>query len=296
MAVLLLAGHQDRVVEIDFCVACRLVWFDPVESVNLAGLGWVGLLRRLQQGGGLSPPAGKAGDLACPRCAAPLKTVLNRSRFGRFAALECPQGHGHLHTQSGLLAERGLVRGLQPAERQRLMARSQHLHCLNCGAPADGRSEDCRHCGSTLVLLDLARLAHALRFVPDAPNPPADGLPLHWSCAFCGTPLNPGAQAECPSCGQAAVAPSLLDLEDLLNEAEDQLGNAATERLLQAARSRQQVLERPPRQRDWRDTQLERVRRLLGPEELDKPEMSRSQVLALVAFVFVLLLLSRCGR
>lgn len=297
MAVLLLAGHEDRVVEIDFCVACRLVWFDPIESVRLAGLGWVALLRRLQQGGGLSAPAARTADLGCPRCAAPLKTVLNRSRFGRFAALECPKGHGHLHTQGGLLAERGLVRTLLPAERQRLLARSHHLDCLNCGAPADGRSEDCAHCGSALVLLDLARLAHALTFAPQDAAPPAEGLPLPWSCAFCGAPLNPGRQAECSSCGQAAVAPSLLDLDDLLDEAEAQLGNAATERLLKAARSREQMLERPPRRRDWRDTQFERVRRLMGPEELDGKGRAfdwrdwRDWAPVLAALVLILLLM-----
>ena len=269
MAHLILAGHQDKLVEIDHCGACRLVWFDSLESVQLAGLGWVGLLRCLQQGGGLALPPAKAGPLACPVCAQALKTVQNRSRFGAFAALECPRGHGHLHSHGGLLAERGLVRTLLPAERKALLARSHHLDCLNCGAPADGEQDDCRHCGSPLVLMDLPRLAHALSRSPhgDEPSPQARGLALHWSCVACGSPLHPNREASCPGCGQPAVAASLLDLTPLLAEAETLLADAATERLLKAARARQQHLERPPRQRDWRDTQFARLHRFVQSDE-----------------------------
>lgn len=274
MAHLTLAGHFDRVVEVEHCSACRLVWFDSLESVKLAGLGWVSLLRTLQGGAGLALPPG--GDRpACPHCAAPLKAVQNRSRFGAFAALECPQGHGHLHSHGGLLAERGLVRTLLPAERRALLARAHHLDCLNCGAPASGDDDDCGHCGSPLVVMDLPRLMHALSRSPhgDEASPAAAGLPLRWSCVACASPLHPARDAACPACGQAAVAPSLLDLTPLLDEADALLADASTQRLLQAARTRAVQLERTPRRRDWRDTQVARLQRFWEQDPRPGPSL-----------------------
>jgi len=266
MSQLFLAGRHDKVVEIDHCGGCRLVWFDALESVQLAGLGWVSLLRVLQEGVGLALAPGGREPPACPHCANPLKTVYNQTRFGQFVALECAQGHGHLHSHSGLLAERGLVRSLLPAERARLLAFSHHLECLNCGAPADGKSDSCRYCNSPLVLLDLERLAHALTFSPHDAAPRSEGLPLAWPCAACGSPLNPSRQAQCPACAQAVVTPSLLDIAPLLDSAQALLADAATERLLKAARMREQWQQRPARKRDWRDTQLARLQRFAEPE------------------------------
>jgi hypothetical protein len=267
MAHLILAGHHDKLVAVDHCMACRLVWFDSLESVQLAGLGWVGLLRCLQQGGGLALPPG-AAQLGCPLCAAPLKHVQNRSRYGAFAALECPRGHGHLHSHGGLLAERGLVRSLLPAERKALLARTHHMDCLNCGAPAGGDDSSCRHCASPLVVMDLPRLMHALSRSPhgDEASPTAAGLPLRWFCVACASPLHPARDAACPACRQAAIAPSLLDLTPLLDEADALLADAATQRLLDAARARQVMLERPSRPRDWRDTQFARLQRFVGDD------------------------------
>ena len=37
-------------------------------------------------------------ELACPQCHDPLRAVHNLTRFGRFAAVECQRGHGHLQT------------------------------------------------------------------------------------------------------------------------------------------------------------------------------------------------------
>lgn len=295
MAHLLLAGRYDKIVEVEHCGACRLVWFDEMESVQLAGLGWIRLLRHLQQGAGLALPSGKAGDLACPRCTAPLKTVRNLSRYGLFAALECPRGHGHLQSHGGLLAERGLVRALLPADRSALLARQGHVDCLNCGAPVqrEHKGSDCLHCASPLVVLDLPRLAHALSVSPHESAPPRPkGLPLAWHCVACGAPMDPGRQAECPSCRHSAMAPTLLDLTPLLDEAEQQMADAATERLLKAAQRREQRIERPRRAGDWRETQFARLQRFIRPEE---EQQSRLSVAATVAVLALFVLLSRCG-
>ncbi|WP_374658375.1 zf-TFIIB domain-containing protein [Inhella sp.] len=263
MAHLTLSGLDQRLVEVDHCGACRLVWFDALESVQLAPLGWVQLLRRLEEGGGLglAPPLPRLP--ACPLCTQPLKAVQNRSRFGTFAMLECPQRHGHLHTHAGLLAERGLVRALLPLERTRLRSGALRLDCLNCGAPLSGDADHCRYCDSAVVVIDLPRLLHALtrpRHANDA-SPPPQGEPLAWPCLACGHPLDPQRDAQCPACGDPASAPGLHALAPLLDRAEVLLKDAASERLLKAASQRRVDYERPKRERDWRDTQFARLAR-----------------------------------
>jgi transposase-like protein len=108
-------GHYGQRVPTDICPHCNLVWFDEFESVRLSGLGWGGLLRRMQAAmanatGPLKP------QLDCPRCRLTLRPVSNLTRFGRFASLKCPRKHGHLQTFSLLLAERGMVRPLGRAD------------------------------------------------------------------------------------------------------------------------------------------------------------------------------------
>lgn len=94
-----LAAHLGRTVEVDHCSTCRLMWFDTLESVQLALLGWVELLRELQVGSGLALPAAGAATPARPHCASAFNTLHNRTGYGAFAARECPRGHGHLHTR-----------------------------------------------------------------------------------------------------------------------------------------------------------------------------------------------------
>lgn len=279
MDVLPLPARRVRPVEVDHCPACRLVWFDPLESVLLAGLGWVQLLRRLDDTAVAASTAAPAAA-GCPVCRASLVPVHNRTRFGRFPALECPHRHGHLHSHAGLLAERGLVRGLLPPERSALRSERRQLHCLACGATVDGRGDDCSFCGSPLVVIDLPRLAHALtvQTASDSPSPPpGGGLLLVWPCRGCGAPLDPVAQTGCPHCGHALVATGLPDLKPLLDSAELAL---------------QPPPPRPWRPRPgkrplgWRDTHLQRLRGLWRDEHQRVTSAAAAALLVAVALVF----------
>lgn len=269
MSHLSLAGRDGRTVPVDHCTPCRLVWFDRFESVQLAGLGWIALLRELQQGLGDPLPPPRTARLACPLCRVALKPVHNRTRFGRFPALECPRCQGHLHSHAGVLAERGLVRPLLPVERRTLQEDEQRrLCCLNCGAPADGQGEACAYCRSPFVMLDLPRLAQALRLRPGrdetkSPTPAPRGRPLAWPCRGCGAALDPSRHAGCPQCGHAVLAPSLLDVTPLLDQVETELRAEIA--------SRTPPAQRPPRRRvrDWRDTGLARLLHRLPPERED---------------------------
>lgn len=262
-----LAAHMGRTVQVDHCGACRLVWFDTLESVALAPLGWVALLRELQIGSGLVLPDARSATLACPHCASPFKTVHNRTRYGAFAVLECPRGHGHLHTHTGVLAERGLARPLLPAERDAILRGRKALACVNCGAPADGASSVCGYCASPIVVIDLPRLMHALtrRLNDDAPSPRPDGRAAPWHCVACGTALDPSRQAQCPACGTAAVAPSLPEIEPLLEAAEAQLRTPAPP----PPPDRRSVRPAAGRER-WRETSLYRLRDWLRHDD-DRP-------------------------
>ena len=258
-----LHAHTGPSVHIDHCAACRLVWFDTLESVHLSGLGWVELLRELSRGEGQPPVAPRPPALGCPVCTGPLKTVHNRTRWGRFPMQECPLGHGHVHSNAGLLAERGLVRPLLPAERGALRAHQRVLHCLSCGAVVEGEGdgEACTWCTSPLLVIDLPRLAHALRQRgPDGePTPLADGVPLRWPCHACGHTLDPTLAAACPQCGAGVLAPAISDLQPLLDTAEHELLAAANH----PARPNKRVAHGP---RTWRDTHLARLLRWLRPD------------------------------
>jgi hypothetical protein len=262
-------------VQVEHCATCRLVWFDTLESVQLTGLGWVELLRELGRAEaasraaaaspvmpGPAPAPARPPTLGCPVCERALKTVHNRTRWGRFPMQECAAGHGHLNTDAGLLAERGLVRVLLPPERSALLARRRVLHCLSCGAAADGEGDSCAWCASPLLVVDLPRLGHALRQrgVQGEPMPPADGVPLRWPCHGCGTTLDPTRAASCPQCGAGVLAPAISDLQPLLESAEHQLRAEANHPPKRKPRAI------APRERTWRDTHLWRLVRWFRAE------------------------------
>jgi hypothetical protein len=278
MAHLVLQGHQGKDVIVDHCAPCRLVWFDALESVQLSGRGWVQALRELQRGARGAPSGQRPAQLQCPGCSSTLKSVHNATRYGRFPALECPQQHGHLHSESGMLAERGLVRPLLAPERRALAEERRTLMCLNCGAACDGSGEQCSYCGTPLMVIDLPRLAHALRQRPgkwsDSPTP--DGVPLSWPCRGCGQPLDPSREVTCTSCGHAVVAPSLLDLTPLLMAVEHELRTAEV-----AARP---YRRKPSRPRHWQETGLGMLHRWW---RADGDAQARAQGWALLAALVV---------
>lgn len=278
MAPLRLRTHSGRTVLVDHCSPCRLVWFDTLESVQLAGLGWVELLREMSRGElraaapdaastaapttaqATNPAANPATTprpptLGCPVCARPLKTVHNRTRWGRYPMQECPAGHGHVQSDAGLLAERGLVRPLLPPERSALRLQKRVLHCLSCGARVEGEAESdlCAWCTTPLLVVDLPRLAHALRQrgVAGEDTPPPDGAPLRWPCHACGHTLDPTRSAACPQCGAGVLAPAFSDLLPLLDAAEHEL-RAVANHPPRPRRARQA-------ERTWRDTHLARL-------------------------------------
>jgi Transcription factor zinc-finger len=262
LQALALEGHYTAKVHADICTHCHLVWFDPLESVRLSGLGWVQLIRQMIASPALNAPL--ATRLSCVRCQSPLKAVRNLTRFGRSAAQECPHGHGHYQGYSLLLAERGLVRPIYPHDRQALRAQGRSLGCLNCGAPMDNAAQDCSYCDSPLVMVDVPRLTAALllRF-GDAVPVDSPAQPWAFDCIGCGQALDPTTDIRCPQCDQSVALPQLHLLTPLLNHVEPILHG----RLPRQARPWGERLRRM--RGDVRETNLYRVlHHLRGPRHL----------------------------
>lgn len=300
MAHLRLPGHMGRQVDLDHCRPCGLVWFDAMESVHLSGLGWVQTLRELQIGA--TPDRPVVDRLSCPLCRSVLRPVRNATRFGRFPSLECPTCAGHLHSQAGMLAERGLVRPLLAAERGALKAERRLLCCLNCGAPSDGEGDTCRYCTTPLLMIDLPRLQHALRLRPETldQSAPADGRPLAWACRACGAALDPGRDVCCGQCRHPVVVPSLIDLAPLLAQLENEWReDLARQRMARDSRrasyradgAMPRVKER--RQRTWRDTAVGRLLHHMGTDDDSRWEWTGPpvQVLSWVVLLVVLIVM-----
>jgi hypothetical protein len=216
MQRLMLPGHYGRTVEVDLCGACHLVWFDLSETARLTGpalLDLIGAMARIQD----LPHVTLRPEAGCARCGATLKTVHNRSRWGRSLHLECRAGHGAYQSFAQFLQEKGLLRPLSLIDRARLLERQGHIDCVNCGAALGKGDEQCRYCGSVPSLLDVARLARALDpegvLEPQAVhNDPARQEAMQ--CGACGAALPPGLSVDCAQCGATLAVSRLGDAHE----------------------------------------------------------------------------------
>lgn len=288
-----LEGHYAKAVQVDLCVACHLVWFDAFESVRLSGLGWVQLLRAMLQ------PASQAvlpRIMACVRCHAPLSAVHNQTRFGHTAAMECRQGHGQLQTFTLLLAERGLLRAVLPADRSSLAREGRTLQCLQCGAGDHAvDAKLCAYCESPLLMVDVPRLASALLVRHgDVLHLEPEANPLAVSCRGCGHSLNPTAQSQCPHCDHGVVWSDLASVRPLLDTVEPLLlAQRPREAKPWGTRLREQ-------QGDYRNTQFYRVMKHAnlvpsqqeeeGDEEEALPDLPVWKVLVWLAVVAIVVI------
>lgn len=212
MQVLRLGGHYDRSVEIDLCAPCHLLWFDRIESARLNGPGVLALIGAMAEAQSMPHRTVRDGA-ACPRCHGALKTVHNRSRWGRSLQLEClMQQHGACQSFAQFLLEKGLVRPLSSVDRAALLRRDGRLDCVNCGAPVGATDTECGHCRSVPSLFDVARLARALdpeeALAPQAVHA-ATAERSALGCMACGAALLEAQALQCGQCG-ATLAVSRL--------------------------------------------------------------------------------------
>jgi Zn-finger nucleic acid-binding protein len=213
LAALSLSGHYGRLVEIDLCGPCHLVWFDTTEGAQLAGTGLLNLVGEMAALQTL-PHHTASADLPCPRCQGRLKTVHNRTRWGHSLQLECLAGHGAWQTFGQFLAEKGLLRAMTSADRARALARDGALNCVNCGGDIGQADSHCRWCASAPALVDVARLAAALD-----PDTATAGHRVHGTapqalalnCAACGAAQLAAPGWQCVQCGATLTATGLAE-------------------------------------------------------------------------------------
>lgn len=155
--------HSHGEVELDFCFPCQGIWFDEMESVQIAPGGVIELFKLIhEQRDAQHQPL--ADLLACPRCGDRLLQGLDVARHGgRFNYHRCLQKHGRFVTFAQFMTEKGFVRQLNPVEVKELAARIGTVRCTGCGAPVDIRQDAaCGHCRAPIAILDPQAVESAL--------------------------------------------------------------------------------------------------------------------------------------
>lgn len=254
LQILTLQGHYGARVELDLCAGCHLVWFDGVETARLSGPGTLALVGAMAAAQSVPHRTLRPG-LACLRCAGPLQTVHNRSRWGRSQQLQCRHRHGAWQSFAQFLSEKGYARPMSSADRARLLQRDGHLLCVNCGGVFGEAGGDCPWCQSVPAVIDVARLAQALD-----PEGALAGHPVQQhaarsgalGCMACGAALPREAGWTCPQCGATVAAAGLAEACARLQELAPAL-HAHHQRPAPAVVARRLAAQEPAmqRQREW---------------------------------------------
>jgi hypothetical protein len=158
--------HGEAVV--DLCPACRGLWFDAHESLQLAPEATLALLREAAALAG-AQASRRDGPLACPRCRRSLAATQDVQRTTRFSYWRCPRGHGRFTPLVQFMREKDYVRPLSPAEIAQVRAHIGTVRCSGCGASVDlGRTPACNYCGARVEALDPEAIRQAIAAPPPA--------------------------------------------------------------------------------------------------------------------------------
>lgn len=150
-----------RPLAIDLCEACRGLWFDGAELLQLSPGSTLELFKAMA--GDEEPAQPLAPDMACPRCEAQLQHATDIQRGTRFHFARCPAGHGRFLTFFQFMRAKNFVRTLSIAEVDALRGRIRQINCSNCGAPVDlEKSAACTYCRTPLSMIDPHQLQTTL--------------------------------------------------------------------------------------------------------------------------------------
>lgn len=160
--------HDQGTIRVDLCFQCAGIWFDHLESIQLAPSGVIDLFKEIstQQPTARSPTA---NQLNCPRCRHALLMTHDLSKAGPFSYYRCPGGDGRYTPFFQFLREKQFVRTLTPVELQRVRAQVRQIKCSECGAPIDlEHDSQCRYCHAPVSFLDPDAVQSALKMWSDA--------------------------------------------------------------------------------------------------------------------------------
>lgn len=168
MAVRRLERKPTGEASIDLCVACRALWFDGYESLQLTPGATLELLRAIHDAE-REPVRTLGARLACPRCSGALALTRDLQRTTRFSYFRCERGHGRFTPFMQFLLEKDFVRPLPPHELERLKAAVGVVRCSGCGAAIDLATDTaCRYCRAPVAVLDPDALSRTVASLTEA--------------------------------------------------------------------------------------------------------------------------------
>jgi len=139
---------------IDICPPCRLIWFDPYESLQLTSAGLLEMFK-LIHAHERDPANQIPNELDCPRCRSRLALVHDVQRTTRFVYYRCDRNHGRLTAFFQFLREKNFVRTLSAPEVNRLKVDVKQVQCSSCGAPINLATDSaCSFCKAPIEILD----------------------------------------------------------------------------------------------------------------------------------------------
>ena len=241
-------------VELDICSGYNLFCFDGTETARLNGPGLLELIGLMAASYDL-PHQPLSAATRCPRCAGPLKTVHNQSRWGRSVQLQCLKRDGAYQSFAEFLEEKGLLRPMSRLDRAKLLHDRGRIDCVNCGAAIGKDDERCPYCSSVPSLLDVARLARALD--PEAmlgshELPRSAAKQQAMQCAACGAALPPGETMSCAQCGATLAIPSLREAYAAVEKLAPVLKANAAKPPAEVVKRRLEAIQADlPRRREW---------------------------------------------
>jgi hypothetical protein len=160
--------HDHGQVQVDICFDCGAIWFDHLESVQLAPAAVIDLFKEIAARKA-SVRQALAQSMDCPRCRAHLALRFDLGKTGRFSYFACPRGDGRLTPFFQFLREKQFVRTLTGVELQRVRAQVRQLACSECGAPIDLEHDTaCAYCHAPVAFLDPATVEKAVRMWTEA--------------------------------------------------------------------------------------------------------------------------------
>lgn len=187
-----LETHAHGAVRVDLCFACAGLWFDPMESVQLAPAAVIELFKDIyaHREGAKTPVAQR---LSCPRCNDVLAPSQDLCKSGRFSYFRCQRGDGRFTPFFQFLREKQFVRTPTAAELQQVRAQVRQITCSECGAPIDlEKEQQCKYCRAPITFLDPDAVQKAMRLYADkdqhrAPSPTPEAM----AAALRGTGARP---------------------------------------------------------------------------------------------------------
>jgi hypothetical protein len=162
MESLSLEARLGTTLTIDLCPACRAIWFDRYEDLQLSPAATLKLFGMIsEQSAAAASPW--PGVMNCPRCSARLIRTHDIQRNTKFQYWRCEAGHGRLMSFIDFLRAKDFVKALTPQQVAELRQNVQTINCSNCGGTLDlGKDTVCAHCGAAISMLDLQQMAKTI--------------------------------------------------------------------------------------------------------------------------------------